>query len=126
LVGWLWFLIVLLPVCGIVSLGRLSIADRYTYIPSIGFYLMITWGLADLAGKFVPSAVKHVILGTGAAAVLALCALLSREQLGYWQNTKTLYEHALHVDPDNSVAKQNLHIYLFELANPTVRKPPPE
>ena len=126
LVGWLWFVVVLLPVCGIVSLSRLSIADRYTYIPGIGFYLMVTWALADLAGRFLPSTLKHLILGTVAAAILALCALLSRQQLSYWQNTETLYDHALQVDPNNSVAKQNLHIYLFEKANPGVRKPPPE
>jgi hypothetical protein len=126
LIGWLWFLIVLLPVCGIVSLGWLSIADHYTYIPSIGFYLMITWGIADLAGNVMPSAPKHVILGSGAAVILALCALLSRRQLESWQNTETLYEHALAVDPNNAIAKQNLHIYQFEKANPGVRKPPPE
>ncbi|HEX3627000.1 MAG TPA: hypothetical protein VH280_16445 [Verrucomicrobiae bacterium] len=125
-VGWLWFVIVLLPVCGIVSLARLSIADRYTYFPGIGFYLMITWGVADLAGRLLPTAAKHFVLGTAAAAVLALCALLSRQQLTFWQNTETLYDHALQVDPDNSVAKQNLHIYQFEKANPKVRKPPPE
>jgi protein O-mannosyl-transferase len=124
--GWLWFVIALLPVCGIVSLGRLSIADRYTYIPSIGFYLMITWGIADLAGKLFPSAAKHLVLGTGAATVLAVCAFLSRQQLSSWQNTETLYNHALQIDPNNSVAKQNLHIYQFEIANPGVRKPPPE
>lgn len=124
--GWLWFVLMLLPVCGIVSLGRLSIADRYTYLPSVGFYLMITWGLADFMGKFLPSATKHMVLGAAAAAVLALCALLSRRQLLSWQNTDTLYEHALKVDPNNYVAKQNLHIYQFEKANPGVRKPPPE
>jgi len=126
LVGWLWFVVVLLPVCGIVSLSRLSIADRYTYIPGIGFYLMVTWAIADMAGRFLPSTLKHLILGTVAAAILALCALLSRQQLSYWQNTETLYDHALQVDPNNSVAKQNRHIYLFEKANPGVRKPPPE
>lgn len=126
LIGWLWFVIVLLPVCGIVSLGRLSIADRYTYIPSIGFYLMVTWGIADLAGRFAPSAAKHFLLATTGAVVLALCALLSRHQLGYWRNTETLYDHALRVDPNNYVAKQNRHIYEFERANPNVRKPPPE
>lgn len=126
LVGWLWFLIALLPVCGIVSLGRLSIADHYTYIPSIGFYLMITWGIADLAGRVFPSAAKHLVLGSGAAVILAICALLSRQQLATWENTETLYKHALTVDPNNTVAKQNLHIYHFEKENPTVRKPPPE
>jgi protein O-mannosyl-transferase len=125
-VGWLWFLIVLLPVCGIVSLGRLSIADRYTYLPAIGFYLMLTWALTDLAGQKLPAWSKQILLGSGAAFLLAVCAVLSRQQLASWQNTQTLYEHALKVDPNNDVAKQNLHIYLFEKANPSVRTPPPQ
>jgi hypothetical protein len=124
--GWLWFLIVLLPVSGLVSLGRLSIADRYTYLASIGFYLMVIWILADLAGKLFPARVKLILLGTAAIIVLAVCAVLSRQQLSYWQDTQTFYEHALQVDPNNYVAKQNLNIYFFEKANPGVRKPPPE
>jgi hypothetical protein len=125
-IGWLWFLIVLLPVCGLVSLGRLSIADRYTYLASIGFYLMLVWGLADLAGKLIPVRINQILLGTLAVLMLAACAGLSRHQLSYWQNTQTFYEHALEVNPDNYVAKQNLNIYLFEKAHPDVRKPPPE
>ena len=125
-VGWLWFLIMLLPVSGVVSLGRLSIADRYTYLPSIGFYLMVTWGLADLAGKLFPMRVKQILLGTVAIVVLAICAVLSRQQLSYWQNTQTFYEHALKMDPNNYVAQQNFNIYKFEIAHPDVRQPPPE
>jgi hypothetical protein len=125
-VGWLWFLIVLFPVSGIVSLGRLSIADRYTYLASIGFYLMVTWALADLAGNVLPAKVKQILLGAAAAIVLAACAMVSRQQLAYWQNSQTLFEHALKVDPNNYVAKQNFHIYLFEKVNPNTRKPPPE
>ncbi len=124
--GWLWFLIVLLPVCGIVSLGRLAIADRYTYLPSIGFYIMMTWALADLAGKLLPFWTKKIVLGSCALFLLAVCAVLSRQQLASWENTWTLYNHALKVDPNNYVAKQNLHIYLFEKAHPKVRTPPPE
>ena len=116
----------MLPVCGIVSLGRLSIADHYTYVPSIGIYLMVTWGIADLAEKLFSSPARHTVLMTGAMALLAVCALLSRLQLRYWQNTETLFNHALAVDPNNIVASQNLHIYLFEKENPGVRKPPPE
>ena len=126
MMGWMWFIIVLMPVCGLVSLGRLSIADRYTYLPSIGFYLMVTWALAELAGKLFPAWAKQILLGTGAVAALAVCAVLSREQLACWENTETLYDHALKVDPNNEVAQQNLRIYQFEKANPNVRKPPPE
>jgi hypothetical protein len=124
--GWHWFLIVLLPVSGLVSLGRLSIADRYTYLPSIGFYLMVTCVLADVTRKFLPARAGQILLGTAAVVVLAACAVLSRQQLAYWQNTETLYDHALAVDPNNYVANQNLHIYQFEKAHPDIRKPPPE
>jgi hypothetical protein len=125
-IGWLWFLIVLLPVCGLVSLGRLSIADRYTYLASIGFYLMVTWGLTALAGKLFPVRIKQILLGTAAIIVLAVCAVLSHKQLSYWHDTQTFYKHALQVDPKNYVAQQNLRIYQFEIAHPDIRKPPPE
>ncbi len=126
LMGWLWFIIVLLPVCGLVSLGRLSIADRYTYLPAIGFYLMITWAFRELIGKNFRTPVRQILLGAGAVAVLVTCAVLSRRQLASWQNTETLYRHAIAVDPNNYVAKQNLHIYEFEKENPGARQPPPE
>lgn len=125
LMGWLWFLMVMLPVCGIVSVGRLSIADRYTYLPSIGFYLMIVWGIGD-ATAVLPVRAKQALLTAAGLAILIVCAVLSRHVLASWQNTQTLYEHALKVDPNNYVAKQNLHIYLFEKAHPKVRPPPPE
>lgn len=125
-VGWLWFLMVLFPTSGVIALGRLSIADRYTYFAGIGFYLMVTWGVAALTAKFPPAPAKKFLPGTAAVIVLAVCALLSRHQLAYWQNTETLYEHALKVDPDNYVARQNLRIYLFEKAHPSIRQPPPE
>jgi hypothetical protein len=124
LVGWLWFLVVLFPMSGIVSLGWLSIADRYTYLASIGFYLMLTWALADL--KLFSSRGGKILLASAAAIVLGICAALSSQQLLYWQNSQTLFEHALQVDPNNSVAEQNLHIYLFEKENPKVRAPVPE
>jgi hypothetical protein len=88
--------------------------------------LMVTWAVAEFAGKIIPVPARQILLGTGAAVVLAICAILSREQLRTWQNTETLYEHALWLDPNNSVAKQNLHIYQFEKAHPDIRKPPPE
>jgi hypothetical protein len=126
LAGWLWFVITLLPVCGIVVLARLSIADRYTYLAGIGFYWMIVWGAADIAAKSFPTKLKPILLGSAAIIILSVCAFLSRRQLTTWQNTETLYNHALQVDPNNYVAQQNLHIYKFEKAHPDKRPPPPE
>jgi len=119
-VGWLWFLVMLLPVT-LVPLSRLSIADRYTYLPGIGFYLLAVWVIADLAGDRLLRRGWQILAAAGAAAVLLVCAGLTRQQLGYWQNTRTLMEHALAVDPNNYVAKINLNIYLFDQAHPGVR-----
>jgi len=119
-VGWLWFLVMLLPVT-LVPLSRLSIADRYTYLPGIGFYLLAVWVIADLAGERRLQRGWQILAASGAAAVLLVCAGLTRQQLGYWQNTRTLMEHALAVDPNNYVAKINLNIYLFDQAHPGVR-----
>lgn len=122
--GWLWFVTMLLPVSGIVLLGALSIADRYTYLPSIGFYLMITWAVADLGEKILPSVPRKMLGATGALLILSLCALLTRQQLAYWQNTRTLMEHALKIDPDNPVAQVDLRVYLFEKNPKALAKSP--
>jgi len=119
--GWLWFLTMLLPVSGIVPLGGQSIADRYTYLPGIGFYLMITWAVAALGEKFLPAAPRRILGAAGALLVVLLCILLTRQQLACWQNTQTLMEHALKINPDNSVAQVNLRAYLFEKAHPAAR-----
>lgn len=117
--GWLWFVVMLLPVSGIVLLGGLSIADRYTYLPGIGFYLMLAWALADFGENILPALPRRILGVTGALLVLSLCALLTRQQLAYWQNTQTLMEHALKINPDNSVAQINLRVYLFQKAHPS-------
>lgn len=121
-VGWLWFVIMLLPVSGLLQLGRLAIADRYTYLPAIGFYLMAVWGIMDLLAKLFPQKICRWLAIAGAAAVLLACAILTRRQLACWQNTRTLMEHALKVDPNNYVAKTDLRIYLFEKEHPGVRE----
>lgn len=120
-VGWLWFLVMLLPVT-LVPLSRLSIADRYTYLPGIGFYLLVTWVVADLAGGLLVRRAWRFLAVTGAACILLLCAGLTRHQLAYWQNTRTLMDHALAVDPNNYVAQVNLHIYEFDQTHPGVRE----
>ncbi|HEY1718630.1 MAG TPA: hypothetical protein VGH42_10125 [Verrucomicrobiae bacterium] len=121
-VGWLWFLVMLLPVSGLLQIGRLSIADRYTYLPGIGFYLVVVWGITDLLAVLFSEKICRRLATAGAAAILLACAILTRRQLAYWQNTETLMEHALKVDPNNYVAQINLHIYRFEKEHPGVRE----
>jgi len=120
--GCLWFLVMLLPVSGLLQLGRLSIADRYTYLPAIGFYIVVVWGVADMLAVLFSRKICHWLAAAGATTVLLACAIMTRQQLAYWQNPQTLMEHALKVDPDNYVAQIDLRIYLFDKAHPGVRE----
>ena len=104
-VGWLWYLITLAPVIGIIQVGSQSMADRYTYIPSVGLFIVAAWGCADLldarpAGKFA--------LTAAVAAILLACTAMARTQAEYWTNSKTLWAHALTVDADDDTAHRLL------------------
>ena len=97
-VGWTWFFVMLLPVIGVVQVGLQSMADRYAYLPSIGLFIAVVWGLADVAaGSF---AWRAFMAGLGAACLVA-CGLDSRYQLGFWRNNITLFQHVVNVSPKN-------------------------
>ncbi len=115
MMGWLWFLGMLLPVSGLVQFGLQSIADRYTYLPSIGFFIMGVWAVAEAAEILSLPAARKLLPGMAATAVLAGCAMLSRHQLTFWQNTGTLMERALKIDPDNYVAHGDLGVYFSKI-----------
>lgn len=100
--GWLWYLIVLLPVIGIIQVGAQARADRYTYLPSIGFFIAIVWGTAEALQRWPQVRVAL------AAAACAGCAALTAIQIGYWRDNVTLYQHAIAVAPDAYVARANL------------------
>jgi hypothetical protein len=100
-VGWLWFLGTLVPVIGLVQVGRQAMADRYTYIPLIGLFIMVTWGVAEFAAN---SPFRRTILGIAAGLCLAACSVITWGQLSYWQNSIKLFEHACQVVPNNYVA----------------------
>ena len=119
--GWFWFLVMLLPVCT-VQLPRLFIADRYTYLPGIGFCVLLVWGVAGLLEVLKDRRIGKMLAGALALAVLLVCAGLTREQLGYWQNTQTLLDRALEIDPNNPVAQINLRVYNIERDHPGVRE----
>jgi Flp pilus assembly protein TadD len=110
-VGWLWFLGALLPVSGLFRLGPQAFADRYTYFPSIGFFIAVSWGLTDIARRW---RWRPAATGCLAAAVLATCVLASRHQAGYWRNSERLYRHALAVSRDNYVTHTGLGFELFQ------------
>jgi tetratricopeptide (TPR) repeat protein len=101
LVGWFWFLGTLVPVIGLVQIGSQSMADRYMYIPSIGLFILVVWGLNDLPGSW-PQKQKIVVLAGTAA--LAGCLACTWVQLKYWQDSISLFRHAMEVTTDNHVA----------------------
>jgi tetratricopeptide (TPR) repeat protein len=106
LMGWLWYMGMLVPVVGLVQVGGQSIADRYTYVPLIGIFIAVVWSVrlavAKQAGK------SHALATILAVAVLAICGALSAVQVRYWRNSEILYGHALKVMPNNLVAHNNL------------------
>ena len=94
--GWLWFLGTLVPVIGLVQVGRQAMADRYTYIPSIGLFLAVVWSVAELLKEH--RAVQATVAGIG---ILALAAI-TRVQIGYWADSATLFRHALAATDDGN------------------------
>jgi len=109
LVGWLWFLGTLVPVIGFVQVGGAAMADRYTYFPLIGVFLAVTFGICDLADRFQ---FPKTATATVAGLILATCLILTENQLRYWQDSETLFAHALAVTKDNHVAHVNLGVVL--------------
>ena len=110
-VGWLWFLGTLVPVIGLVQVGAQARADRYTYLPFIGLFIMIAWGLPDLLAKW---RYRKITLGAAALAALLAFSVCTRLQLRYWRNNKALFEHAINVTSDNFVICNNYANILSE------------
>jgi tetratricopeptide (TPR) repeat protein len=98
IVGWLWFLGTLVPVTGFVQVGMQSMADRYSYIPLIGPFVMMVWGGKEIGGA---RAYAQFIRGAVMAAALAICLAATSLQLGYWRNGEILCRRALEVTENN-------------------------
>ena len=109
LVGWLWYLGMLLPVIGLIQVGSQSMADRYTYLPQIGLYWAIVWGAADLCRLW---SVGRWVGGVGAVGAIAILMGLAVEQTSYWRDSQTLWTHALRVTPPNNIAYYNMGMVL--------------
>ena len=111
LFGWLWFLGTLIPVIGIVQIGQQSMADRYSYLPSIGLSIMIAWGVPELLKKW---RYKKQGIITILAMSFALMMWLTWKQVQHWKDSITLFQHAVNVTSDNELAHYNLGIALSE------------
>ncbi|HIJ86962.1 MAG TPA: tetratricopeptide repeat protein [Desulfuromonadales bacterium] len=105
LTGWMWYLVTLLPVIGLVQIGSHSIADRYTYIPLVGIFVMLVWGVSALLYEWQDGALA---LRMVSCAVVAVMVALTSLQLAYWKNSITLFRHASEVTENNHVAHTNL------------------
>jgi len=107
LMGWLWYLGMLVPVIGLVQVGSLARADRYTYLPQIGLYILLTWTAVELTASWQS---RRWVLGGGAMAVLAVLITCARAQTAYWRDSESLWTHTLACTSDNRIAHYNLGV----------------
>ena len=105
LVGWLWYLVTLVPVIGLVKGGPHAMADRYTYVPLIGLFIIIAWGVPDILARW---RYKKEGLAAASAIFLSILMVITWFQLRHWTNGITLFKHAINVTANNSVAHNNL------------------
>jgi len=111
LMGWLWFLGTLVPVIQLVQAGNQMMADRFTYIPSLGILILVIWGAYELFRRWQ---YQVMILSVAGCVAIILCLGLTRRQLGYWKDSETLFERALEVTKNNYLAHKTLGDALLE------------
>jgi len=109
-VGWFWYVVTLVPVIGLVQVGVQAMADRYTYIPLVGLFVILSWGTAQLMDNW---RYKKITLPVASAVLCFLLVASAKAQVSYWKNSFTLFEQALRVTNGNYVIHNNLG---FELA----------
>ena len=105
LVGWFWFLGTMVPMIGLVQVGEQAMADRYAYLPFIGLFILVCWGIADWAAQ------KHfsaALLAGASVVVLVALSVVAYRQLGYWSDNIILWTHIIEVTPPNYIAQDDL------------------
>ena len=120
LTGWLWYLAALVPMIGIVQVGRQAMADRYAYLPFVGLFIIVVWGCAELFALLQVSAVVQIAI---AAVVVVSYASVAFLQVNYWHNSYTLFAHALQVTRRNGIAEDNFGAALMEMGRPDLAQP---
>jgi tetratricopeptide (TPR) repeat protein len=109
LVGWLWYLGTLVPVIGLVQVGSQGMADRYTYVPLIGLFIMIAWGLADILTGW---RYRKATLAVSAGVLLSIFMVVTSLQIGQWHDNIRLFTHTLKVTEHNAIIHYNLGVAL--------------
>ena len=104
--GWFWYLGMLVPVIGLVQVGEQAHADRYTYLPQIGLYIMIAWTVGSLLLE--STRLSRAVVGVIAALIVMTLTVCAFDNTAYWKNSQTLWNHALAVTDENDVAHNNL------------------
>ena len=102
--GWLWYLGTLVPVIGLIQVGDQSMADRYTYLPLTGLFIIIAWGIAEYVSGWRH---RRAVLSVSVSILLIVLLLCTRKQVTYWKNSITLFEHTLEVTEDNYSVHNN-------------------
>jgi len=110
LVGWLWYLGTLVPVIGLVQVGSQALADRYTYVPLVGLFIMVAWGVPGLLGQWRH---RRLALALSGVILLSMLTIITRGQLEHWRNDTRLYEQALRVTTGNYIVHNNLAVVLL-------------
>lgn len=113
--GWFWYVGTLMPVIGLVQIGAQSMADRYTYLPLIGFSIMFVWPIAEFVTRRKYLKVSAAVL---AAVIIAAMILSTRTQIGYWKDSLTLFSHAVKVTQNNFIMHNNLGSVLQKHGQP--------
>ena len=111
LVGWLWYLITLVPVIGLVRFGPHKLADRYTYIPLIGIFVILAWGVPDLVTGW---RYRRMVMAMSTVMVLLGCMMGTWLQVRYWKDSISVFKHAVNVTADNAMAHNNLGVALSQ------------
>ena len=113
LVGWLWYLGMLVPMIGLVQVGAQTRADRYTYLPQIGLYILATWGAVELFARWRAG---RKILAVAALLVIVALAACTYRDTSYWENSETLWKHAIANTSNNYIAHYNLGVVFLRKA----------
>ncbi len=118
--GWLWYVIALVPMIGIVQVGRQAMADRYAYLPFVGLFVMAVWGISE---ALEPLGASSYAKSASVGIALVALSITTHLQLQHWSNSFTLFSHALAVTTHNGVAEDNFGAVLMEVGRPDLALP---
>ena len=113
--GWLWYVLTLVPVIGIVQVGMQAMADRYAYVPFVGLFVVAVWAGTELAPNL---RISNAVLAIVALTVIGGYSFTSHRQIGYWRDSYTLFSHAVEVTSRNAIAEDNLGATLVSMGRP--------